>query len=133
MNFVLPTLFSNSPQPVHTASFWNITIQWNSHDELTEKFLEDFVTFQKWNFTCFDPTLIISLEAKLMNEMLPNCSNSSVFALKKNYINLKVSKSQNKLIKSLFLPKYEQNILRISALASKKWLNQKLDYINYVK
>ena len=32
---------------------------------------------------------------------------------------LKVSKSQNKFMKSSFLPKYERNILRISALASK--------------
>ena len=46
---------------------------------------------------------------------------------------LKVSKSQKKLIKSSFLPKYEQSILRISALASKKGLNQKLSYTNYVK
>ena len=46
---------------------------------------------------------------------------------------LKVSKSQNKFMKSSFLPKYEQNILRISALASKKWLNQKLYHTNYVK
>ena len=23
--------------PVHTASFWNIIIQWTSHDDLTEK------------------------------------------------------------------------------------------------
>ena len=38
---------------------------------------------------------------------------------------LKVSKSQNKFMMSSFLPKYEQNIWRISALASKKWLNQK--------
>ena len=50
------------------------------------------------------------------------------------YVSLiKVSKSQNKFMKSSFLPKYEQNILRISALASKKWLNQKLYYTNYVK
>ena len=25
--------------PVHTASFWNITIQWTSHDDFTEFFL----------------------------------------------------------------------------------------------
>ena len=46
---------------------------------------------------------------------------------------LKVSKSQNKFMKSSFLPKYEQNILKISALATKKWLNQKLCSANYVK
>ena len=38
---------------------------------------------------------------------------------------LKVSKSQNKFVKSSFLPKYEENILKISALAFKKWMNQK--------
>ena len=65
--------------------------------------------------------------------MLTNCSNSSVFALKKNHINLKVSKSQNKFMKSSFLPKYKPNILRIFALASKKWLNQKLHYTNFQK
>ena len=36
-------------------------------------------------------------------------------------------------MKSLFLPKYERNILKISALASTKWLNQKIYYTNYVK
>ena len=50
------------------------------------------------------------------------------------YVSLiKVSKSQNKFMKSSVLPKYEQNILRISALASKKWFNKKLYYTNYVK
>ena len=43
---------------------------------------------------------------------------------------LKVSKSQNKIMNSSFLPKYERNVLWISA--SKKWLNQKLYYTNYV-
>ena len=38
---------------------------------------------------------------------------------------LKISKSQNKLLKSLFVPKYEQNILRISGLASKERSNKK--------
>ena len=33
-------------------------------------------------------------------------------------------------MKSSFLPQYERNILRISALASKKWLNQKFYYTN---
>ena len=46
---------------------------------------------------------------------------------------LKVSKSQNKFMKSSFLPKCEWNILRISALASKKWLNQKFYCMNYVQ
>ena len=27
----------NMPQREHTKSFWNITIQWTSHDDLTEK------------------------------------------------------------------------------------------------
>ena len=44
---------------------------------------------------------------------------------------LKVSKSQNEFMRSSFLPKYKRNILWISALASKKWLNQKLYYTNY--
>ena len=46
---------------------------------------------------------------------------------------LKVSKSQNKFMMSSFLPKYKRNILRISALGSKKWVNQKLYFTNYVK
>ena len=38
---------------------------------------------------------------------------------------LKVSKSQNKFMRSSFLPKYKRNILRISALASKERSNKK--------
>ena len=38
---------------------------------------------------------------------------------------LKVRQFQNEFMKSSFLPKYEQNILRISALASNKRSNQK--------
>ena len=48
-------------------------------------------------------------------------------------LTLKVSKSQNKSIKSSFLPKYERNILRISALAFKKWLNNKIKVIFVLK
>ena len=44
---------------------------------------------------------------------------------------LKVSKSQNKFMESSFLPKYEQNILRISALASKERSNQKIKALYY--
>ena len=40
-------------------------------------------------------------------------------------IQVKIRKSQNKLMKSSFLPKYEQNILRIFALATKERSNQK--------
>ena len=30
---------------MHTASFWNIIIQWTSHDDLTEKSAETFFSF----------------------------------------------------------------------------------------
>ena len=30
----------------HTASFWNIIIQWTSHDDLTEKSAETFFILQ---------------------------------------------------------------------------------------
>ena len=33
---------------MHTASFWNITIQWTSHDDLTEKKSESFCVCQFW-------------------------------------------------------------------------------------
>ena len=39
---------------------------------------------------------------------------------------LKVSKSQNKFMRSSFLPKYERNILRISTLASKERSNKEM-------
>ena len=45
--------------------------------------------------------------------------------LKAFKILLKVCKSENKFMRSLLLPKYEQNILRISALASKERSNKK--------
>ena len=41
-----------------------------------------------------------------------NCTDLSLF----KYIVLKVSKFQNEFMKSSFLPKYEPNIVRISAL-----------------
>ena len=36
--------------PVHTASFWNIIIQWTSHDDLTEKLVSLFSSAKlvKW-------------------------------------------------------------------------------------
>ena len=46
--------------------------------------------------------------------------------LKAFKILLKVCKSENKFMRSLLLPKYEQNILRISALASKERSNKKM-------
>ena len=33
----------NMPQREHTKSFWNITIQWTSHDDLTENSERIFV------------------------------------------------------------------------------------------
>ena len=68
-----------------------------------------------------------------LNNFTPTMDNGFIFRKINRIYQLKVSISQNKFMKSSFLPKYEQNILRISALASKKWLNQKLYYTNYVK
>ena len=42
-------LLQNQFEPIahgHTTSFWNITIHWTSHDDLTEKNSESFVTCQ---------------------------------------------------------------------------------------
>ena len=70
----------------HTASFWNITIQWTSHDDLTEKLisfvsLAKLVKWQKYKSELCDltekllvsnfigqPNLQIILEAKSMDE-----------------------------------------------------------------
>ena len=32
---------------MHTASFWNITVQWTSHDDLTENFCRYFFSFYR--------------------------------------------------------------------------------------
>ena len=67
------------------------------------------------------PTHISSKKIRVMNQTWRDIIVKDCKFLKK----LKVSKSQNKFMKSSFLPKYEQNILRISALASKERSNQK--------
>ena len=36
---VVHTAYCKPRDEVHTASFWNITIQWTSHDDFTEFFL----------------------------------------------------------------------------------------------
>ena len=37
--------------PTHTASFWNIIIQWTSHDDLTEKSAKTFFHFTETALT----------------------------------------------------------------------------------
>ena len=42
----LPTYIYSVCLPFHTASFWYITIQWTSHDDLTEKYFSHFTVNQ---------------------------------------------------------------------------------------
>ena len=42
----LPTYIYSVCLPFHTASFWYITIQWTSHDDLTENSADDFYVCQ---------------------------------------------------------------------------------------
>ena len=37
-----------SSKHFHTESFWNITIQWTSHDDLTEKICREFSIHRFW-------------------------------------------------------------------------------------
>ena len=63
-----------------TTSFWNITIQRTSQDDWQKK-IQQILSLSRDEIvlTCFDPTLIISLEGKRMNDL---------FKIKLYYISL---------------------------------------------
>ena len=61
--------------------------------------------------------------SKILRQIVLNPDSEYVYHIcnyPKKLYQLKVSRSQNKFMRSSFLPKYERNILKISALASKE-------------
>ena len=104
----------------HTQSWWQVF----SRDQTRVVWNYQTTSLESYHFTLLTDVNIIYLP-------MPNSFGSHLFV---NSCLVKVRQFQNEFMKSLFLPKYERKIVRISALCSevnflfviweKRWLHK---------